>query len=399
MTAPVTVAASGRRLPEPPGGQPPLLVAGLAVASVGGPLALVALYLPPILADARGHAAAAALGGVVAFAAPTLIWCRYSTRVAGPGGLAAFTAAAAGRRAGQLQAGLWVVSYLLYLLYTTDYVVYDLLPAAFPGAAPWRPVLEVALPLGIIAVVLAPLRTALRLLTVSAVAQLGVAVALIGVARTAPLAAGAAPAATGSAGRAAGDVALLFICASLPVFLGGEVRGSGVTVRRTLGWTVAGVGALVIATALPAASMSRFASADLPGTSLARAAGHPGLGAAVGLGVAASVLSLVVVEYLALARLTHAVTAWPVLGVTRWLAVPLIAASFVSLANPGRFFADLLRPSLVALWLAQLVPVLVYPRMAVRTAGWRASDVCATVVATALLGYGLYTSIAVTTGS
>jgi hypothetical protein len=30
-----------------------------------------------------------------------------------------------GRRA----AGLWTVSYLLYLLFTVDYVVYDLLPA------------------------------------------------------------------------------------------------------------------------------------------------------------------------------------------------------------------------------------------------------------------------------
>jgi hypothetical protein len=78
--------------------------AGVAVTSFGGPLALAALNVPGIVAGSA--------------------------------------AASAGRRVALVQAGLWIVSYLLYLLYTTTQVVYDTLPPCCPasgGTSPcWR---------------------------------------------------------------------------------------------------------------------------------------------------------------------------------------------------------------------------------------------------------------------
>jgi len=109
---------------------------GVTVTSLGGPLALAALYAPSIVADATASAGLAALAAAVVFGAPLAIWLRYSSHIADAGGLYAFVAAAAGRRLALVQAGLWIASYLLYLLYTTATIVYDTLPAVLP-AWPW----------------------------------------------------------------------------------------------------------------------------------------------------------------------------------------------------------------------------------------------------------------------
>ena len=104
--------------------------AGVAVTSFGGPLALAALYAPGIVAGAASASAGLAMvAAVVVFAFPLAIWLRYARQVNGPGGLYSFVEAAAGRRVALVQAGLWIVSYLLYLLYTTAQIVYDTLPA------------------------------------------------------------------------------------------------------------------------------------------------------------------------------------------------------------------------------------------------------------------------------
>jgi hypothetical protein len=57
--------------------------------------------------------------------------------------LYSFVEAAAGRRVALVQAGLWIVSYLLY---TTDQIVYDTLPAVLPGERSYQPLLEIAIP-------------------------------------------------------------------------------------------------------------------------------------------------------------------------------------------------------------------------------------------------------------
>jgi hypothetical protein len=98
--------------------------AGVAVTSFGGPLALAALNAPGIVAgSAAASAGLAMVAAVAVFGFPLAIWLRYARQVNGAGGLYAFVAAAAGRRVALVQAGLWIVSYLLYLLYTTTQVV------------------------------------------------------------------------------------------------------------------------------------------------------------------------------------------------------------------------------------------------------------------------------------
>jgi len=118
------------------------LFAGFALACVGGPLALAALYVP----DAVGNRAVPAMGltvaaGAALFAFPLLIWWRYSGEVTSAGGLSAFVERAAGRRMALVHGAVWTLSYFLYLPFTVTYLVYDQLPESFPGIKPYQPAL------------------------------------------------------------------------------------------------------------------------------------------------------------------------------------------------------------------------------------------------------------------
>ena len=88
---------------------------------------------------------------------------------------------------------------------------------------------------------------------------------------------------------------------------------------------------------------------------------------AVGVGVAASTAGVMLVEYFALTRLLHVLSRR--LGPPDHL-VPRGRSSSARrrsrLIDPERFYDDLLKPSLVALWLSQLIVFVVYPRFAAR---------------------------------
>ena len=101
------------------------------------------------------------VAAVAVFAFPLAIWLGYARQVTGAGGLYAFAAAAAGRRVALVQAGLWIISYLLYLLYTAAQVVYDTLPAVLPGERRYQPVLEIAIPVALAGVMIAGRRITL----------------------------------------------------------------------------------------------------------------------------------------------------------------------------------------------------------------------------------------------
>src|SRR5262249_57169282 len=131
--------------------------------SFGGPLALAALYAPTIVADASASAGLAMVAAAVVFAFPLAIWLRYSRQVSGSGGLYDFVESAAGRRIALVQAGLWILSYLLYLLYTTAQIVYDTLPVVLPGVRPYQPLLEIAIPVALAAAMIAARRGTLLL--------------------------------------------------------------------------------------------------------------------------------------------------------------------------------------------------------------------------------------------
>jgi amino acid transporter len=399
LTAP-TRSRPGRTTPDRPSrvtGRPigGWAFLGVTVTALGGPLALAALYAPSIVADASASAGLATLAAAVVFGAPLLIWLRYSGQIADAGGLYAFVEAAAGRRVALVQAGLWIVSYLLYLLYTTATVVYDTLPAVLPGIGPYQPVLEIAIPVVLGAVMLAGRAVTLAVTGVLATGQM----ALVGVLATlaashhAPAASFGTGAPAGALAIASGQTALLYICGSLPLFLGGEVARPTRTIRRGL---VAGyllVAAGVIAAVFPLAAEPEFTRAEIPGMAVAQAYSGHSLAVAVGVGCAVSIAGVMLVEYLALSRLLHAVSGRSIRSIVRVLAVALVVTAPITLLNPRGLYYDLLKPSLIALWLSQLVVFAVYPRFASRNQGRRIPAWTLAAAASAFAIYGLWATV------
>jgi hypothetical protein len=367
----------------------------LALASFGGPLALAALYAPGAVSDVTGSSGAVAIAGAIAFLAPLAIWLRYSRDIASSGGLYAFVVAAAGRPVALLQAGLWVGSYALYLLYTSAYVVYDLLPPVWPSIAPWRPVLAAVLPAVIALVVVSGRRVAFAVIAALGLVQVPLVALLDAVAvRHAPAAAAFSVTAGSHTAKATGAVATLFVCGSLPLFLGAEVSAPRRTFRLVLPIAFAVTAVGVLLAVYPLAQDPAFARAGSPGLALVRADVGAGAGDAIGAGVAASVVGVMLLEYVALTRLLRAVTGIAARTWTRWLGMVLVVAGPTSLLfDPDRFYDSLLRPSLVLLWLSQLVVVVVFPLFVARRGGIRVWHVVVTVVATALSLFGAVTAV------
>ena len=365
----------------------PALFTGFAVASIGGPLALAVIYIPGA-ADLRSAGLVTLLGALL-YAAPLLVWVRFSRDVVSPAGLAGFVEAAAGRRLAFVQAAVWAFSYFLYLPYTVTDIVYEMLAVVFPGIEPWRPLLEVTIPIAIVALLLLGTLPALRVLAASAVLQLGILVVL-GAAVIRHV--GAPPTSfTHAHGLRPGaaNVALLFVCGSLPLFLGAEVEGRSRTIRRVL--PIAGI----VAAAYVLFAVFAFASVDpalrtqeLPGYAIAGAYSGRTLAIVVGVGAAVSVAGLVVAEYLALSRLLFAFTGVPIRRLVGWIAVPFVALDALSLIDPEWFDQHVLRPSLIALYLSQLIVFAVYPLYRRRPV-----DVALAAIAFALMAWGLWRGI------
>jgi amino acid transporter len=333
---------------------------------------------------------------VVVFAVPMAIWLRYARHVHGSGGLYSFVAAAAGRRVALVQAGLWIASYLLYLLYTTAQIVYDTLPAVVPGERRYQRVLELAVPVALAGVMIAGRRTTLIVTGVLAAGQLALAAGLGGVAighLHPPVSSFGAGAPTGTLATATGQTALLYICGSLPLFLGGEVARPRRTVRRGLIGAYLLSAAVIVAAVYPLAGDPQFAHAPIPGMSIAQQfVGHD-FAVVVGIGVAASVGGVMLVEYLALSRLVHAVTSWPLRPVVAGIGIALVGFAPLTLIDPIRIYDDLLKPSLVALWLSQLIVFAAYPRFAARHGNRMAPAWALSTGASAFALYGLWATL------
>ena len=365
---------------------------GVTVTSLGGPLALAALYAPAIVADASGSAGLSMVAAAVVFGFPLVIWLRYSRDIAASGGLYSFVEAAAGRRVAQVQAVIWIISYLLYLLYTTASIVYDTLPAVLPGVRPYQTGLEIAIPVALAAVMLAGRTVTLITTGVMAAGQMVLVAILAGVSigHAAPAGSFGTSAPAGPLATSVGQTALLYICGSLPLFLGGEVVRPHRTVRRGLVTGYLLVVAGVIAAVFPLAADPAFLRAPIPGMSVAKVfSGHP-LAVTIGIGVAVSVVGVMLVEYLALSRLLYALTSLPMRRIVAWLAAALIVVAPISLINPDKFYDNLIKPSLFALWLSQLIVFAVYPRYAIRKGANPVVSWALGVITSAFAIYGLY---------
>ena len=371
---------------------PIVLFAGFAVSSVGGPLALAALYLP----DAVGSRAISSMGlvalaGAALFAAPLLIWWRYSGQIASDGGLYAFVERAAGRRMALVQGCIWTLSYFLYLPFTVTYLVYNQLPESFPGIVPHQKLLELLLPIAIAGAILAAERLVFVLVAVIAVVQVVLTLVFAWVLVNH---AGVHPGAFRlhangpSVARGIGNVALLFTCASLPLFLGGEVAGGGRTVRRTILAAVVITAALILVVAVPMAALgdSQLAALEAPGYTLVKAYEGDGLANVIAYGAAASVVAVIVAEFVALTRLMHVMLGVSIARAGRVIAVLFVAVDAISLIDPERFYSYALTPSLVALYLSQAIVFLVYPRFRGKPSKL---EWIAVAAATGLAGFGL----------
>ncbi len=371
---------------------PIVLFAGFAVSSVGGPLALATLYLP----DAVGSAAISSMGlvalaGAALFAAPLLIWWRYSGQIASDGGLYAFVERAAGRRMALVQGCIWTLSYFLYLPFTVTYLVYNQLPESFPGIVPHQKLLELLLPIAIAGAILAAERLVFVLVAVIAVVQVVLTLVFAWVLLDH---AGVHPGAFRlhangpSVARGIGNVALLFTCASLPLFLGGEVAGGGRTVRRTILAAVVITAALILVVAVPMAALgdSQLAALEAPGYTLVKAYEGDGLATVIAYGAAASVVAVIVAEFVALTRLMHVMLGVSIARAGRVIAVLFVAVDAISLIDPERFYSYALTPSLVALYLSQAIVFLVYPRFRGKPSKL---EWIAVAAATGLAGFGL----------
>ncbi|HET7173242.1 MAG TPA: hypothetical protein VFI30_03055 [Nocardioidaceae bacterium] len=364
---------------EPPAGRPPVvgskpigrwLFAGVCLASFGGPLALAAQLVPSALGDARQRAGLVVVLGAVGFLAALLGWLRYNQAVTSSGGLAAYAAAVGGRRLALVQAVPWLVSYVLYVVYTPVSIVYDVLPTAVPGIRGHQTVVELLLPAALAALMLAGRRIALSAIAVMAFGQvvLLVVLAVLMLRHAAPAAAFALPrdgAGAAGLGLGVGSVSLFFVCGSLPFFLGGEVAGSHTAARRIVRtWVVgaflfAALGALAVV--FPLTDNPAFLLDPMPGVTAARVLAGPAWGTAIGLGLAASTTAVILVEFLAITRVGSYLSGRSPATFARWLAVLLALAGPVSLLDPGRFYDLLETPSLVALWVSLLVVAAALP--------------------------------------
>jgi hypothetical protein len=359
------------------------------VASIGGPIVLIS-FLPGTAGESVGSSGLVVLLAVAVFGVPLAIWVRFSERIASAGGLSAFVEAAVGRRAAVAHGWIWSLAYFLYLPYTITFVVYDLLPPVFPGVHAYRAALELLVPAAIVGLVFLPVRVVLAALGLLGAAQVVVLLVLGGLELSHAGAQFASHPAADPTARATGSTALLFVCASLPLYFGAELAGGGRAMRRVLVISVALVGAAFLVAAIPLGALPEsLRESAVPGAAIAQAYSGRGLAVVVGLLTAGGTLALVVAEYLALARLIRWLHGPDLRSLYAWIAIPFLGLDAISLVDPDRFYDDLIKPSLGALFVSQLVVFLVFPRFR-----RGATAVAAAAVASGLAAWGLYTLVA-----
>ena len=370
--------------------------AGVAVASFGGPLALAALAAPGLAADASDSAGLAMLAAAVVFIAPLAIWLRYSRHVSSAGGLYAFVEAAAGRRVALVQATIWTFSYALYIVYTTVQIVYDLLPQVIPGERQYETALALLIPVALAAVMIAGRAVTLIVLGVIAAGQLVLAGILDGVTLaniSTPASSFGAGAPAGAFAKASAQTSLLYICGGLPLFLGGELAAPARTIRRGLTGAFLVTATVIVLAVAPLAAAPGLLHTEIPGVSVVEQFAGVGLARAIGIGVAVSTAGVILCEYLAVTRLVHAVTRWRIRPIAAVIGAGIVLVAPFTLIDPDGFYDALLKPSLVALWLSQLIVFAVYPLFAIkrRQRAWPAWTL--SVIASAFAVYGLVTTL------
>jgi amino acid transporter len=395
-TAHITGAGPGRARAGPPRPIGQWAFLGVAIASFGGPLALAGLAAPGLVADASESAGFAILAATALFVAPLAIWLRFSSKINGSGGLYAFVEAAAGRRIALAQAALWIFSYLLYLIYTTVQIVYEQLPEVVPAERRYQTLLALAIPVAMAAVMIAGRAATLIVLGAIAAGQLALAGILdwVTIAHlSTPASSFGTSAPRAALAKASAQTSLLYVCGSLPLFLGGELARPARTIRRGLVAAFAVTALVIVLAVAPLASAPGLLSTAIPGVAVVEQFASTGLANLIGIGIAVSTTGVILCEYLALTRLLHALTRSSTRTIAVAIGAVIVLAAPFSLIDPIGFYNTLVEPSLVALWLSQLIVFAVYARFAGKH-GQRPMPAWAlTLIASGLAVYGLWTAV------
>ena len=143
----------------------------------------------------------------------------------------------------------------------------------------------------------------------------------------------------------------------------------------------------------PLAAAPRLLRTAIPGVSVAELFAGLGLARAIGIGVAVSTAGVILCEYLAVTRLVHAVTRWRIRPIAVVIGAGIVLVAPFTLIDPDGFYVTLLKPSLVALWLSQLIVFAVYPLFAIKRGQrvWPAWTL--SLIASAFAVYGLVTTL------
>jgi fumarate reductase subunit D len=189
------------------------------------------------------------------------------------------------------------------------------------------------------------------------------------------------------------ETSLLYICGSLPLFLGGELARPARTIRRGLSGAYLLTAGVVILAVAPLAAAPGLLNTEVPGVSVAQQFAGSGLAEAIGIGVAVSIAGVMLCEYLALTRLVHFIGPWRMRPIAVAIGAVVVLAAPLSLIDPQGFYNALLKPSLIALWLSQLIVFAVYPLFAKRHRHRALPAWTLSLVASALAIYGLWTTL------
>jgi hypothetical protein len=150
---------------------------------------------------------------------------------------------------------------------------------------------------------------------------------------------------------------------------------------------------VILLAVAPLAAAPGLTHADVPGVTVMQLFSTRGLANAVGIGIALSTAGVIICEYFAITRVLHAITRVQMRPIAIALGVLMIAVAPFTLIDPEGFYNSLSEPSLVALWLSQLVVFLVFPRFA-RRHGQRALPAWTmSLFAGGLAVYGLWTAL------
>ena len=208
-----------------------------------------------------------------------------------------------------------------------------------------------------------------------------------------PVSSFGAGAPAGAFAKASAQTSLLYICGSLPLFLGGELATPVRTIRRGLTAASVVTAAVIVLAVAQMAAAPGLASTAVPGVTVAQQFAGPGLAGAIGIGIAVSTAGVIVWEYLALTRLVHAITRWRIRPIAAVIGAGVVLAAPFTLIDPAGFYTTLLEPSLIALWASQLIVFAVYPLFAIRR-GFRIWPACMlSLTAGAFATYGIVTTL------